>query len=143
MSLDPNIPQSAAWNQLAGPEDYDALFSPHIKLLRHLVIRRVPRMEDADDVVQQTLLLGLRHIGQFRFEASMGTWLCRIAINVIRGLYRKRDYSANAFADINMLESLGSERSERVPARNPRTERKILRTTLGDFATASYIPAGR
>jgi RNA polymerase sigma-70 factor (ECF subfamily) len=105
MSLDRSTAQPSTWNGSQGPESYDALFSPHIKLLRHLVIRRVPRIEDADDVVQQTLLLGLRHIGQFRFEASLGTWLCRIAINVIRGLYRKRDYSPGVFADINILES--------------------------------------
>src|SRR5258708_3184550 len=105
MSLEPSIPQSSAWNRAPGPEDYDALFSPHLKLLRHLVIRRVPRIEDADDVVQQTLLLGLRHIGQFRFEASLGTWLCRIAINVIRELYRKCGYSSTVLADTKMLES--------------------------------------
>jgi RNA polymerase sigma-70 factor (ECF subfamily) len=106
MSLEPSIPQSSAWHRPPGPEDYDALFSPHLKLLRNVVIRRVPRIEDADDVVQQTLLLGLRHIGQFRFQASLGTWLCRIAINVIRGLYRKRGYFSDALTDPSILESV-------------------------------------
>jgi RNA polymerase sigma-70 factor (ECF subfamily) len=48
--------------------------------------------EDAEDVVQQTLLLALRHFHQFRYEASFATWLCKIAINVIRARLRRPDY---------------------------------------------------
>ena len=70
---------------------------------------------DPSDVVQQTLLLALRHIGQFRFEASFGTWLCRIAINVIRGRLRSPEHSRMIYADPQTLESFDLKDPRRSP----------------------------
>jgi DNA-directed RNA polymerase specialized sigma24 family protein len=61
---------------------------------------------DAGDVIQQTLLLALRHTGQFRFEASFSTWLCRIAINVIRARFRQADHSRMVLFDPLTIEGL-------------------------------------
>jgi len=72
---------------------HDQLFSQHLPALRRWVKGRVPNPADADDVIQETILLGLRHMQQFRFEASLSTWLCQIALNVIRGRRRCPEYS--------------------------------------------------
>jgi RNA polymerase sigma-70 factor (ECF subfamily) len=109
------VDNALSWTSTARPENYEALLSPHLKLLEHWVRSRVRGSEDADDVVQQTLLLAWRHIGQFRFEASVGTWLCRIAINVIRARYRRPDYSRTVFADPKTLERF----ELRDPGRSP------------------------
>ena len=71
---------------------YEALLSRHLQTLRRWASGRMRNTEDAEDVVQQTLLLAFRHFDQFRYEASFGTWLCRIAINVIRARMRRPDY---------------------------------------------------
>ena len=70
------------------PRAYDALISPHLPLLKRWVKKKAPNSIDSDDVIQQTLLLAIRHFGKFRFEASFGTWLCSIAMNEIRARLR-------------------------------------------------------
>lgn len=92
-----------------GPEKFEALLLPHLSFIRSWVRSRVLNRDDADDVIQQTLLLACRHVEQFRFEASFGTWLCRIAINVIRGRYRRPYYYRTVLVEPKTLERLGFE----------------------------------
>jgi RNA polymerase sigma-70 factor (ECF subfamily) len=108
MSLEQNVSNTIPWRPIPAPETFEAMLSQHLKPLRRLVAGRVDRFEDADDVVQQTLLLGLSHFGQFRHESSLGTWLCRIAINVIRGRHRRPDHTRTVFMDPKTLESVDS-----------------------------------
>ncbi len=46
--------------------------------------------EDAADVAQSTLLKAVQHLDGFRWEASLRTWLHRIATNECRMLRRRR-----------------------------------------------------
>jgi RNA polymerase sigma-70 factor (ECF subfamily) len=86
---------------------YDAVIGPNLQLLKRWVGKKGLTVEDADDVVQETLLLALRHFDQFRFEANFATWLCRIAINVIRGRMRRPGYSRTVLVDSWTLETMG------------------------------------
>jgi len=60
--------------------------------------------EDAEDVAQSTLLKAVQHLEGFRWEASLRTWLHRIATNECRMLRRRR---APASLD-EMLEALAT-----------------------------------
>ena len=53
-------------------------------------MRLVHRQHDAEEVVQQTLLSLVEHLGSFRGESSFYTWLTRIATNHAFSLLRKR-----------------------------------------------------
>lgn len=46
--------------------------------------------EDAEDVTQNALLKAAQHLDSFRWEASLRTWLHRIATNECRMLRRQR-----------------------------------------------------
>jgi RNA polymerase sigma-70 factor, ECF subfamily len=46
--------------------------------------------EDAEDVTQSTLLKAVQHLDGFRWEASLRTWLHRIATNECRMLRRQK-----------------------------------------------------
>jgi RNA polymerase sigma-70 factor, ECF subfamily len=94
---------------LAENENTSTLFLPHISFLRRWVRSKVRSSEDAEDIIQQTLLLGLLHVHQFRFEANLSTWLCRIALNVIRGRCRMPYYSRTVLTEPKILESLQFE----------------------------------
>jgi RNA polymerase sigma-70 factor (ECF subfamily) len=46
--------------------------------------------QDAEDIMQDTLLRAIDKIDQFRAESSFGTWLYSIALNMARGQFAKR-----------------------------------------------------
>jgi RNA polymerase sigma-70 factor (ECF subfamily) len=58
----------------------------------------------AEDVVQETWLRGVTKLPQFRFEASLRTWLVAIVVNVTREMLRPR-------AEVIPFESLAEEPS--------------------------------
>jgi RNA polymerase sigma-70 factor (ECF subfamily) len=46
---------------------------------------------DAEDIVQETWVRAVQGLHGFRWDASLGTWLCGIGLNLCRELWRKRD----------------------------------------------------
>ena len=86
---------------------FEHLVLPQLPMLRRFVRLRVQNWHDAEDAVQQTLVLAFRHLGQFRFESSIGTWLCRIAINVVRARLRSPENWRAVVADPRTMESMG------------------------------------
>ena len=105
MTVETVTPWGHCWTPESPREKYEALVSPHLGTLRRWVLTKVRNNHDAEDVVQQTLLLAYRHLEQFRFEASFGTWLCRIALNVIRGRMRSPDFSRLVAIDPRTMEN--------------------------------------
>ena len=93
--------------RLQPQRSFEDLVLPYLPLIRNFVGIRVHNWHDAEDIVQQTLVLAFRHIGQFRFESSLGTWLCRIALNVIRGRLRSSKIASTVCADPQTMELLG------------------------------------
>ena len=55
-----------------------------------LTRRITGQLQDAEDVVQQTFLSVIEHIGEFRGESSVATWILRIAANHALKILRKR-----------------------------------------------------
>lgn len=52
--------------------------------------RIVGHQQDAEDVTQQTFLSVMEHLGDFREESSVATWMLRIATNHALQVLRKR-----------------------------------------------------
>ena len=55
-----------------------------------LALRMLQQRQDAEDVTQQTFISVVRHIGEFREEASFSTWVLRIATHAALKVIRKR-----------------------------------------------------
>ena len=53
---------------------------------------------EAEDIVQETYVTAFAHLSSFRGEASLATWLSRIAINEALGRLRKRRRSASVIS---------------------------------------------
>jgi RNA polymerase sigma-70 factor (ECF subfamily) len=60
---------------------FTALVARHRAAVRGCVLRYVSRLEDAEDVAQETWLAVHSHLAQFRGECGFRTWLWRIAQN--------------------------------------------------------------
>ena len=69
---------------------FEYLYQAHGARLKSLAYHIVGNRQDAEDAVQETFLKVFRAIHAFQGHASIGTWLCRIAINVCYDLGRRR-----------------------------------------------------
>lgn len=75
----------------AGEMDaFDQLVEEYQQLVYALALRILNDAEDARDAAQETFLKIYRHFANFRGEASLKTWICRIAINQARSTERWR-----------------------------------------------------
>ncbi|NOY88425.1 MAG: RNA polymerase sigma factor [FCB group bacterium] len=73
--------------------DYDAfttLVNDNKNKIYSLAIKMIGNTEDAEDIVQETLLKAIDNIDRFREESSFGTWLYSIALNQARALLTKQ-----------------------------------------------------
>lgn len=69
---------------------FEQLYQTHGARLKSIAYHIAGNRQDAEDAVQETFLKLYRAIGGFHGESSIGTWLCRIVINVCYDLGRKR-----------------------------------------------------
>jgi RNA polymerase sigma-70 factor (ECF subfamily) len=67
---------------------FDQLVEEYQPLVYALALRVLNDVEDARDATQETFLKIYRHFANFRGEASLKTWICRIAINQARSTER-------------------------------------------------------
>ena len=109
----------------AGDGDaFRALAEPHRRELQVHCYRMLGSFQDAEDVVQDTLLTAWQGLGGFEGRASIRTWLYRIAtnrcLNALRSASRRPATEWN-IAGVEPPEPtrLG-ERSERVAVPGPR-----------------------
>jgi RNA polymerase sigma-70 factor (ECF subfamily) len=66
------------------------LVQPYLTSLNRFAQHKLQNESEAEDVVQQSILLALSHLRQFRREASFSTWLRAIAINEVCRLRQKQ-----------------------------------------------------
>src|SRR4051812_19703827 len=71
-------------------EAFGRLYWRHAARVKALA-RRLLGPADADDGAQEVFVRAWSRLGQFRGEAAFGTWLHRLAVNVlVRQLHRQR-----------------------------------------------------
>src|SRR5919206_1134281 len=83
---------------------FERLYRSHVSRVYGLV-RRMLSDDDADEVAQDIFVRAWQKLGTFRGEAAFGTWLHRLAINVLLprreslGTRRKRYLEGDAILD--------------------------------------------
>lgn len=79
---------------------FEALVREHQARVRHQ-LRRLTRGDAAlaDDLAQETFVLAWRHVGTFRGDARVSTWLHRIALNAWLAHGRRAPSRAEVLAD--------------------------------------------
>jgi RNA polymerase sigma-70 factor (ECF subfamily) len=95
-------PSDASWQRLI------ELYSP---LIRSWLIQRSLLPQDADDVVQEILLVVLRKLPQFEREPRTGAfrrWLLNITINCLREFWRAKRLRPTPLGDEQFLQTLDS-----------------------------------
>ena len=70
--------------------DFEGLYHQHGARMKGVAYHVVGNRSDAEDAVQEAFVKAYRSYSSFRGESSVGTWLCRIVINVCYDQLRKR-----------------------------------------------------
>jgi RNA polymerase sigma-70 factor (ECF subfamily) len=71
---------------------FRALYRRHTPYLYQFALRTLGGDEqEAEDVVQETWIRGVERLGAFRWDAALRSWLVAIALNVCRGVFRRKD----------------------------------------------------
>lgn len=70
------------------------IIKTHNQRLYRLARGVVRNDSEAEDIVQEAYVSAFAHLGDFRGDASLGTWLSRIVINEALGRLRKRRRAA-------------------------------------------------
>lgn len=81
-----------AWIQEAqggNGEAFDRLARHYLPRIRRWALVRTGDPDDADEVVQRTLVQMYRKLGRFRGDAEFGSWLYRITANAAHGHFRQ------------------------------------------------------
>jgi len=71
-------------------EELDRVVSRHLPMLYKRAFRFLGNVPDAEDAVQDALLSAYRHLGQFRGQAQLSTWLMTIVTNAALMQLRRR-----------------------------------------------------
>lgn len=82
----------------SNPERGFKMLMDHFQQPIYWHIRRlVVSHEDAEDIMQEVFIRIFRHLGQFREESSLGTWIYRIATNeCLRFLNTRKEQAVSA-----------------------------------------------
>jgi RNA polymerase sigma-70 factor (ECF subfamily) len=104
-----------------------ATLSRYLPSFHRHAFRYLGNVADAEDAVQDALLSASKHIGQFRGEARMSTWLTAIVINSARMHLRRRPRQAHVSLDEHP-ESCAL--SDLLPDHRPSPAEQCLRSDL-------------
>lgn len=100
------LEEKALVARLQDPQQREAAFADlvrtHQRMLYYHLRRMVQDHDDADDLLQNTFLKAWRALDNFRAEASLKTWLYRIATNEALTLLQQR--KRRDFSDVEDIE---------------------------------------
>lgn len=111
MMTDSVITQKAKANLMAtdSVQNFERIVAENESKIFNTIYSFVGDYEDALDLTQETFICAYRHIGKFRHESSISTWLYRIAINLC-----KRDYKKQKRRNSIVTDSLDDPKISRV-----------------------------
>src|SRR5262245_63592182 len=77
-------------------EAFRVLVERHSRSIYRLAYRMTGRPEDAEDVVQETLVRAYKQLGRFEARSNFGTWLYRVGFNCAIDYMRARPHRESA-----------------------------------------------
>jgi RNA polymerase sigma-70 factor (ECF subfamily) len=113
----------------AGDADaFRELVDQHSRAVFRVAYRITGRVEDAEDVVQETFLRAYRQLDRFESRANFGTWLHRIAANCAVDLLRGRPRREMSEESETLERLIGGDTEGALPS----PERALLGRQISD-----------
>jgi RNA polymerase sigma-70 factor, ECF subfamily len=101
-------------------QELDSVVSRYLPMFYKRAFRFLGNATDAEDAVQDALLSAYKHLGQFRGQAQLSTWLITIVTNAARMQLRRRRASYLSLDEEHGEDGLTF--SERLPDSKPSPE---------------------
>ena len=86
-------------------EEFDAIFKKYTPMIYHFLLSLCGDECLAEELTAETFYQAYLHIGKFRGECKIETWLCQIAKNALRKELRRR----SRVTGIDALDDIGSD----------------------------------
>ncbi|MBI1810185.1 MAG: RNA polymerase sigma factor, partial [Gemmatimonadetes bacterium] len=97
---------------------FERLYRAHVDRVFSLCVRMVGDRGRAEELTQDAFVRAWEKLGQFRGDSAFGTWLHRLAVNVVlndrQTERRRRDKQDDGVEDMDAL-AFGDSRPEPVP----------------------------
>jgi RNA polymerase sigma-70 factor, ECF subfamily len=126
-------------------EELAHVINHHSSRFHRIALSHLGNVADAEDAVQDAVLLALRHVDQFRGQAKLSTWLTTIVINSARMKLRRRSVQKQISLDETSREQ-NLPLADLVPDTRPDPERSYqnqeIATTLAQ-GTSQLSPSLR
>jgi len=120
---------------LAGDRDaYRILVERHSRAIFRLAFRMTGNEQDAEDVVQETLLRAYRRLNRFESRSTFSTWLYRIAVNCSVDFSRKRRHEDDRQV---ACEREADDPVLSVPSTDPSAERLMMSAEVREKVEAT------
>jgi len=124
---------------------FDLLVTRHQRAVYWVIQAILRNHADSEEILQESFLKALQHIGTFRGDSRFSTWLVRIAINEAR--MRQRKYRPGAYQSLDVeSEEAGEFRPRELTDWRPNPEESWAKEELAALlrrATRSLPPIYR
>lgn len=111
------------------PQAFERLYRAHAGRVYSLACR-LSGPADADELTQDVFVRAWQKLGTFRSEARFGSWLYRLAVNVIYGRLRTKTVERKRHAD------------SEIPLERARAKRDSAEIRLDFDVAIEHLPAG-
>jgi RNA polymerase sigma-70 factor (ECF subfamily) len=111
-------------------EELEDAISQYLPLLYRRAYRFVGDPHDAEDAVQDALLSAYKHLGQFKGNAKMTTWLTSIVTNSALTKLRKKPRQPHFSLDEGVADEEGHFLSDTLADSRPDPERECIESEM-------------
>ena len=87
---------------------FEMLYRRHVGRIHGLCLRMVRNRDRAEDLTQDAFVRAWQKLGSFRGDSGFGTWLHRLAVNVVLGDMRSRQRWESKTEDAEALPEMGT-----------------------------------
>ncbi len=91
------------------PEAFETLVRRYQRMVHALTFRMTGSAADADDLAQETFIQAYRHLGDFRGQSRVSSWLYRIAVNQCLNWLKRRQRQERLHEEVTGLDPRPAE----------------------------------
>jgi len=103
----------------------------HGRAIYRTILKRVRNPSDAEDILQNSLCIALRMRAGFQWQSAPETWVCGIALNLVRNYFSRNPQYRYNFESEEILDEIADENKDPADIINRNQTTDMLATHIG------------